>query len=46
LFLLELLRFNYFATSRFFATALPLILIGAVSRPVFPQAPRPVPAPW
>jgi hypothetical protein len=46
LFLLELLRFNYFATSRFFATAVPLVLIWAVSRPAIPSIPRPAPTPW
>jgi hypothetical protein len=46
LFLLELLRFNYFASSRFFASAVPLVVIWAASRPVFPQTPRPAPTPW
>jgi hypothetical protein len=46
LFLLELLRFNYFATSRFFATAVALVVIWAVSRPATPSIPRPAPTPW
>jgi hypothetical protein len=46
MFLVELLRFNYFASSRFFAVAVALVLVWAVSRPVAPSVPRPVPAPW
>jgi hypothetical protein len=46
LFLVELLRFNYFASSRFFPVAVALALIWAVSRPVPPYAPRTVPSPW
>jgi len=46
MFLVELLRFNYFASSRFFPVALALVLIWAISRPVTPAVPRPVPAPW
>jgi hypothetical protein len=46
LFLVELLRFNYFASSRFIPVAVALLLIWAVSRPVVPFVPRPAPAPW
>jgi hypothetical protein len=46
LFLVELLRFNYFAASRFFPVAVALVLIWAVSRPVVPFVPRPAPNPW
>ena len=46
MFLVELLRFNYFASSRFFPVAVALVLIWAVSRPVSPYMPRPAPAPW
>jgi hypothetical protein len=46
MFLVELLRFNYFASSRFFPVASALALIWAVSRPVPPYVPRPAPAPW
>jgi hypothetical protein len=46
MFLLELLRFNFFASSRFFAVAVPLVLIWAVSRPAIPSMPRPAPTPW
>jgi hypothetical protein len=46
MFLVELLRFNYFASSRFFPVAVALVLIWAVSRPVPPYMPRPAPAPW
>jgi hypothetical protein len=46
MFLVELLRFNYFASSRFFPIAVVLALVWAVSRPVTPYVPRPVPAPW
>jgi hypothetical protein len=46
MFLLELLRFNYLASSRFFAATVPLLLIWIVSRPVVPTTPRPAPTPW
>lgn len=46
LFLVELLRFNYFASTRFFPVAVALAFIWAVSRPVQPFVPRPAPAPW
>jgi hypothetical protein len=46
LFLVELLRFNYFSSSRCFPIALALALIWAVSRPASPYVPRPAPAPW
>jgi hypothetical protein len=46
LFLVELLRFNYFASSRFFPIAVALALIWAASRPVTPYMPRPAPASW
>jgi hypothetical protein len=46
MFLVELLRFNYFAASRFFPVAVALVLIWAVSRPVVPLVPRPAPNPW
>lgn len=46
LFLVELLRFNYFASSRCFPIVLALALIWAVSRPVNPYVPRAAPAAW
>jgi len=46
MFLLELLRFNYFASSRFLAAAVPLVLIWVVARPATPSIPRPAPTPW
>jgi len=46
MFLVELLRFNYFAASRFFPVAVALVLIWAVARPVVPLVPRPAPNPW
>jgi hypothetical protein len=46
MFLVELLRFNYFASSRFIPVALALCLIWALSRPTLPSVPRTVPAPW
>ena len=46
MFLVELLRFNYFASSRFFPVAMALVLIWAVARPVAPYVPRPAPSPW
>jgi len=46
MFLVELLRFDYFASSRFFPVAVALALIWATSRPVPPQVPRPAPSPW
>jgi hypothetical protein len=46
LFLVELLRFNYFASTRFFPVVVALAFIWAVSRPVPPFVARPTPAPW
>jgi hypothetical protein len=46
MFLVELLRFNYLASSRFFAATVALVLIWAVSRPAIPSMPRPAPMPW
>jgi len=46
MFLVELLRFDYFASSRFFPVAVALALIWATSRPVPPRVPRPAPSPW
>jgi hypothetical protein len=46
MFLVELLRFNYLSSSRFFAAAVALVLIWAVSRPAIPSMPRPAPTPW
>ena len=46
LFLVELLRFNYLASTRFFPAALALLLLWSVARPVLPPPVLPTRPPW